>query len=246
MSTLVKSSKFTSDKIASALKVGRRDSYWGLNLNVFPMEADELREQYLVWKEKAEQIMVGTGAYFSPFEHIHVTASSPAPFRHPGHSNWTDADRSCFTDAWIEALRDNCSVLNDEWPKRPFPLVFERLELHGNCGIVLLEDPTNSVSRIRQCVSRCPQHPALCAEKMKMLVAQSGFRSPSIIHCTVMRLTGEYMEDFDSELEARWARVAREWTRCVVTAQRMTFVKEIVAYQHFRQSEGLIAEFPYN
>lgn len=235
---------FCGDDIALALKNGKRDRSWGLNLNVFPMEVEDLRKPYLEWREKAERIMKGTGAYVLPFEHIHVTASSPAPFRHHGHRMWTEVEKKSFAQAWIEALRDNSSTFND-WPKRPFPLVLEKLVLHSSCAVVLLEDPTDSVSKIRECVARCLQHPLLATERMAELVSESGFKTPNIIHCTVMRLTGNYTQDFDTEIEERWARAAAEWTRTVVTARSMTLVEEIVAYQHFQQSEGLLAEFPY-
>jgi hypothetical protein len=253
-------SRFTLDKFASPLFNGQRPSVWGLNLNVFPMESEELREPYMAWREKAIKIMAGTGAYIYPFEHIHVTAASPAPFQHPEHSAWSETEKTDYAIAWIEALKACCASYaapstenisnaeqdSSQWPPQPFPLIFDSMELHSSCGIFLLLDPTGSVSGIRSCISRALKHEALSTGKGPGLLAQSGFKIPNIIHCTVMRLAVDRADGMtEEELEARWERAASEWTPTKVLAGRMILVQEHVAYQHNRPSEGLLAEFPY-
>ena len=199
----------------------------------------------MAWREKAIKIMAGTGAYICPFEHIHITAASPAPFQHPEHNAWSDKEKNDYTVAWIEAMNctcsDKCAASSEavlkaekptpEWPSNPFPMIFDSMQLHSSCGIFLLLDPTGSVSRIRNCISRALQHEALSTGKVAGLLARSGFKIPSIIHCTVMRLAVARADGMtDDELEARWEKAASEWTPTKVLARRMTLVQEHVAY----------------
>jgi hypothetical protein len=253
-------SRYKIDKLSSPLYHGQRPPVWGLNLNFFQMESEEMREPYMAWREKAIEIMAGTGAYIYPFEHIHVTVASPAPFQHPEHNTWSDAEKMEYTNAWIEALNSNCSAnvslaegsfnaerTAAEWPTHPFPMIFHSMELHSSCGVFLLLDPTGSVPRIRRCITRALEHEALSTGKAPELLARSGFKIPSIIHCTVMRLAVDRDVGMtDDELEAKWDRAASEWTPTTVHADRMILIQERVAYQHIRQSEGLLAEFPYS
>ena len=240
--------KYVADDLALELKKGIRNVTWGLNLNVFPMGAEELREPYLLWRDRAMEIMEGTGAYITPFEYLHVTAASPAPFRCSGHTSWTESEKQDFTSAWIEALNDNCTAKEptSEWPRRPFQLILNRLELHSSCGIILLDDPTDSVSNIRKCVAKCQNHRALSTDRAKGLFEHSGFKTPSFIHCTVMRLAGDSAAFSPEAVEAKWAKAASVWKSAVVNADRMTLLQERVAYQHFDNSEALLAEFPYS
>jgi hypothetical protein len=159
--------------------------------------------------------------YIYPFEHIHVTAASPAPFQHPEHSAWSETEKTDYAIAWIEALKAFCTFYaapstenisnaeqdSSQWPPQPFPLIFDSMKLHSSCGIFLLLDPTGSVSRIRSCISRALKHEALSTGTAPGLLAQSGFKIPDTIHCTVMRLAVDRADGMtEEELEARWER----------------------------------------
>lgn len=241
---------FTIDQIASPLFRGERPSIWGLNLNAFPQGHDDLKEAYETWLKVASPILEGTGAYLYPFEHTHVTASSPAPFTNPSLTSFTIAEREEYANAWLIALKATCCANNSAgviWPNAPFPLVFETLELKENCAIFIFRDETGGVAKIRKAVAAASCHPIFTTGRPADLLARSGFKTPNIVHSSIMRFAAPRGEGItDQDISERWGKAAALWPGPVtVMAEKMTFIIEAVAYQHISKGDGLIGEFLY-
>lgn len=242
--------RYHQDEIAVPLARGERPAIWGLNLNVFPQGHDDLKSAYETWLAAATPLLVGTGAYLYPFEYTHVTASSPAPFTNPTLATWTQAERAEYRDAWLIALSATCCASNAAgvaWPDAPFPLVFETLELKDNCAIFVFRDETGGVAKIRGAVAAAAHHPALTSGRPAELLARSGFKTPNIVHSSIMRFAVPRAEGVtDDDVAERWAKAAKLWPGPVtVMSEKMTFITEAVAYQHIARGDGLLAEYLY-
>jgi hypothetical protein len=242
---------FTIDPIAVPLARGERPTIWGLNLNVFPQGHPDLKSAYETWYNVASPILHGTGAYLYPFEHTHITASSPAPFTNPSLTSFTIAEREEYASAWLVALKATCCAKNSvgiDWPDAPFPLVFETLELKENCAIFIFRDETGGVAKIRKAITAASCHPIFSiGGRPAELLARSGFKTPNIIHSSIMRFAAPRAEGItDQDISERWANAAALWPGPItVMAEKMTFIIEAVAYQHISKGDGLIGEFLY-
>lgn len=241
-------SKFALDTIAVPLALGERPATWGLNLNVFPQAHPDFESAYRQWVADATPHLEGTGAYLYPFEHTHVTAASPAPFTHGPLASWSEAERAELAGLWLIALRETCvpgNAAGVDWPSAPFPLIFEKLELKSNCGIFMVDDPTGGVAKIRRAVSAAAKHRVFATPRGADLLARGGFKTPNIVHSSVMRFTSPSSLS-DAEIEERWARAAACWPGPVtVLADAMTFIIEFIPYQHMDPTLGHLCAFPY-
>lgn len=240
----------TLDTIAIPLARGERPPVWGLNLNAFPQGPDDLKSAYETWLEAAKVELEGTGAYLYPHDYTHVTASSPAPFTNASLASWSEEERAEYAAAWLIALRETCCAGNAagvEWPDAPFPLVFETLELKDNCAIFSVRDETGGVAKIRAAVAAAARHPALASGRAAELLAKSGFKTPGIVHSSIMRFAAPRAEGLsEDDVKERWARAAALWPGPVtVMADKMTYIIEAVPYQHILKGEGLLGVFPY-
>jgi hypothetical protein len=239
-------SRFSVDAIAAPLARGERPVVWGLNVNVFPMELDDLREPYNAWVAAAEVAMAGTGAYFYPFDHVHVTAASPAPFTHAPLSGWTGEERATYTAGVQGAL--TAATASPDWPVAPFPLVAGvQWALHASCGIMLLEDPTGAVPRLRAALRAATHESWVEGSPLAALHARSGDKAPNIVHSSVMRFAAPREAGMsDEEVEARWAAAVAAWPAPLTfLAREATLIEENVAFQHVRQADVLLARYPY-
>lgn len=238
---------FTVDPIAAPLARGERPPVWGLNLNAFAQGHADLGETYARWAEAATAVMAGTGAYFYPLEYTHVTASSPAPFTFAPLAGWSEDDRAFYAAAWLTALRDTCAPGAPGWPSAPFPLVFETLELKDNCAIFAVRDDTGGVAAVRAAVAAATRHRALATGRGAELLARANWKTPNIVHSSVMRFAAPRAADVtEDDVREKWARAAALWPGPVtVNAEAMTFIIEAVAYQHITAGEGLLGTFPY-
>lgn len=233
---------FSLDAIAVPLARGERPVTWGLNLNAFPQAQAELAAPYDTWAATASPLLEGSGAYLYPSTFLHVTASSPAPFTNPALAAFSSEDRAALEAAWLTALRAECTPSAVGWPAR-FSLTFRRLQLCASCAIFSVDDPAGGVAAVRACVAAAAARVA--AGPAAHLHARSGWKSPNIVHSTIMRLVAPAEPGVD--LAARWAAAAELWPAQGVTIEcpAMTFLREIVPYQHMDPVQHVVEVFPY-
>ena len=233
------------DAIAIPLAAGERPPTWGLNLNVFPQGQADLAAPFAAWKALAAPLLAATGAYLYDTPYLHVTASSPAPFTHAPLASWSEAERTRYERAWGAALAAVCTrAACPQWPAAPFPLIFRELQLHASCAIFLVEDPTGAVGAIRECVAAAA---ALVQGTEGELLGRSGWKSPKIVHSTIMRIVAPTEPGV---MQAAWAEAAARWPQegVTITCKEMVYLREVVAYQHMQDPdtpEFVIARFPY-
>ena len=232
------------DAIAVPLARGERPPVWGLNLNAFPQGLAELAEPYNAWKALAAPLLARTGAHLYASPYLHVTASSPAPFTHAGLAAWTPEERARYTAAWRAALAATCcAAAGGGWPSAPYTLRFRALELHASCAIFMVEDPSGAVARVRACVAAAA---ALVGASEGELLARSGWKSPKIVHSTIMRIVAPTEP---GAMQAAWAAAAAAWPSegVAVQCREMVFLEEVVAYQHLDPDPAAyeICRFPY-
>ena len=259
------SSFFSPDAISRRLVAeGRAASTYGLNANLFDMEVEALRAPYAALAAAVrEEFAAACGERFAreaiyvyPFEHLHVTAASPAPFTHTtlaaapaaaeaaaeggggGGSGGGGADeRAAFEAAYLAAARDEC-VPAKGWPAAPFEvLVGAELRLDAACGILLCGDAAGAVPRVRRCLAACMQHPAVAALG-EGVARRAAFKHPNIVHMSFLRFVGDpaAAEGGDAAIRAAFARaVARAWPTPVrVLADAAYIVRELRPYMHLR------------
>ena len=228
-------SRFRVDALAQPLAVGARPRTWGLSLNALAQAHPELTPAYSPWAAAAAEALRATGAcYFYHADFTHVTAAAPAPFTNASLAAWTEAERADFAERWRDALEDTIRSPGSGWPAAPFPLTFAALELHDSCAIVKVEDPTGGVAAVRRVFAAAAKHPRLAdGGAGAALLARSGYKTPQIVHSTVMRIVAPPSMP-DAEFEARWAAVAATWVPVTVTARECAYLVEGVAYQHVR------------
>lgn len=234
------------DPIALPLSRNERPATWGLNLNAFPQGQGDLAIPFQAWKDTITPLLSGTGAYAYDPAYLHVTASSPAPFTHAPLVDWTEDEKATYTTHWHSALRKTCVVGgHPSWPSEPFPLTFKTLELHASCAIFMVDDPTQGLRRIREAVAGAAE--LVAAGPAGPLLAKSGWKSPKIVHSTIMRLVTP-PEQGANVVEA-WGRAAQEWKEVTIMCHQMTFLKEIVPFQHLdpepNSPQFVLDTFPY-
>ncbi len=232
------------DALAVPLARGERPAVWGLNLNAFPQGQADLGAPFTAWKARAAPLLAATGAHLYDVPYLHVTASSPAPFTHGELASWTPAERARYTAAWRGALGAACAPGSPGWPAAPFVLRFRALELHASCAIFMVEDASGSIGAVRECVARAAA--AVAAGPEGALLARSGWKSPKIVHSTVMRIV---RQTEPGAMQAAWAAAAAQWPAegVDVTCSEMVFLEELVAYQHLDPDPRAfeICRFPY-
>jgi len=194
------------------------------------------------------QILNGTGAYIYESAYLHVTASSPAPFTYAPLAERMTEEKELYQEAWHAALKETCVVgAHPSWPSEPFPLTFKTLELHASCAIFMVDDPQQGLRRIREAVAAAAE--VVGRGAAGPLLARSGWKSPKIVHSTIMRLVAPCSEGIN--VAESWGRAAALWPAEGVTimAHQMTFLKEVVPYQHLdpdpNSNEYVIHAFPY-
>lgn len=237
-----------TDPIALPLSLSQHPPTWGLNLNAFPQGQADLAGPFTAWRALAAPLLASTGAYLYSSDYLHVTASSPAPFTHPALASWSAAERERYTAAWLAALRSTCSSAGSPgvWPSAPFALTFRALELHASCAIFMVEDSSGSVARIRQCVAAAAA--LVQGGSEGELLGRSGWKSPRIVHSTIMRIV---TATEPGAMQTAWAAAAAAWPAEGVTicCKEMVYLKELVPYQHMvnpDSPECVIARFPYS
>jgi hypothetical protein len=232
------------DLLAVPLARGERPAVWGLNLNAFPQGQADLAAPFAAWKARAAPLLAATGAHLYDVPYLHVTASSPAPFTHPELAGWAPEERARYTAAWRAALAGACSPGCAGWPAAPFVLRFKALELHASCAIFMVEDPSASIAAVRACVAAAAA--AVAAGPEGALLARSGWKSPKIVHSTVMRIV---RPTEPGAMQAAWAAAAAEWPLegVEVTCREMVFLEEVVPYQHLDPDPAAyeLCRYPY-
>ena len=245
---------------------GRAASTWGLNANLFDMEQPALRAPYAALAAALrEELAAACGerfaaeaAYVYPFEHLHVTAASPAPFTATTLAA-EGGERAAFEAAFLAAMKDEC-VPARGWPDAPFEvLVGAEVRLDPACGIMLCGDATGAVPRIRRCLAACMAHPAVAALGGGATAARAAFKHPNIGHMSFLRFlvdpaaaaaeaaaaaaaagggssggSGGDPAAADAAVRGAFERaVARAWPRPVpVLADALYIVREVRPYMH--------------
>ncbi len=250
--------RFAPDPAYAPIARGEAPPSFGLNVVCWAAalapEDEELaafRAAYGAWRERAAQLMAGTGALIYPFDALHVTVATPAPSLFPGHHGWAPAERDGYRAAWDAALAAQpCRAA-----RAPFPLVLRGLRLVGGGGAAILawDDPTGAVAALRDCVrARAAELPRAARAQL----AAAGFAAPAagFVHSTVMRLAlprGEGVADAD--IEARWARAAAAFGEEVaarvelVTSRAATLVEgtELVNLASPRKLDFVLRVMPH-
>jgi hypothetical protein len=240
--------RYKVDSIAGALAGGARPATWGLNLSAHQLAPETLRAPYTAFHARAVSALSGTGAYVYPFEYLHITAASPAPFTHTTLSPETDPEEvGAFEAAVLRVLREQCVPGRDGFPSQPFPLIYENPRLEAAAGFFLVTDPTGGVARVRKAIRRCLDSPDLAPYLDK---AQP--RVPGIVHSTFIRFAAPPDEGVtDEDVAARFEELAKTWEPVTVLADALVLVREIVPYMHLelhqggRNQECAFAYFPY-
>jgi hypothetical protein len=212
-----KGAKYAPDPVFAGVALGRNPPSWGLNYVSWSgslsreVDSKDFRAAYESWYMGAVGELKGTGAYLYPFNALHVTVSTPAPFPHPGHATWGAREREAYREAWQAVLTEPspCSA------PAPFQLRVKALRFSPDgTAIILWEDPSGAMGEVRKCIAaRVASHPAWEASPMAQgLLPTSGLKTPSIIHSTILRLALPRDPGMsDRDLEAKWDRAAALW-----------------------------------
>lgn len=209
--------RYQPDPLFAGVALGRNPPSWGLNYiswsGSLSRESDsvDFHAAYEAWYLGAVKELKGTGAYLYPFNALHVTISTPAPFPHPGHAKWSTQEREAYREAWQAVLSDPTPCTSPT----PFKLKVKSLKFSPDgTGIILWEDPSGAMGEVRKCIAaRVASHPAWDAiPAARGLLPTSGFKTPSIVHSTILRLALPRDPDVsERDLEAKWERAASLW-----------------------------------
>lgn len=254
--------RYKVDPITTTLATGGRPDTWGLNASAHALLPPALREPYQQFAEQLSKSIEGSGAYVYPYEYLHITASSPAPFT---HTTISGAEQIEFESAILQAMRDECiptSALGlqptddstasacrgySAWPSSQFPLIYENPRLESAAGIFFVTDPEKGVERVRQCLKRVYEHPAVAAWASK-----AQWRTPGIVHSTFLRFGSAPDPDItDDDIASRFQDAAKTWSPVTVVADSLVLVREIKPYMHLEVGKGsvheqcVIGDFPF-
>jgi len=109
----------------------------------------------------------------------------------------------------------------------------------------MVDDPTQGLRRIREAVAGAAE--VVAAGPAGNLLARSGWKSPKIVHSTIMRLVTPPEQGIN--VVAAWEKAAAEWKEVTITCHQMTFLREIVPFQHLdpvpNAPDFVLDTFPY-
>ena len=116
--------------------------------------------------------------YLYPPEHLHITVATfarPCPRKDSKYfCQNEDFDvegfQQKYKDLIVMASRD------DDWPSEPMKFVFRNVRIATKAGIILWDDITGGISRIRNCLRKASERTGIEIEDV-----------PNIIHSTFMR-----------------------------------------------------------
>jgi hypothetical protein len=114
--------------------------------------------------------------YLYPSMHIHVTIATFAPSERQGSEKDVAVDHLEFQRTYL-SLVEEASQLPD-WPKTPIQLTIRSTQLGSKAGILLWDDTSGVISKIRQCIKQT-------ASMNKISI----WSIPDIIHSTFLRFT---------------------------------------------------------
>lgn len=239
--------RYKVDPIVQPLQRGERPVTWGLNASAHPLCIENLREPYNHFRKLLETNLQDCGAYVYPYEYLHVTACSPAPFTHTTIKTG-DTETSIYEEAFLKGMREECVPGKNDFPSAPFPLIYKKPRLESAAAIFDVEDPTHALPRIRTALSRVAQHP-----DMVPYTTAAAMRTPGIVHCTFIRFFSSPQDPSitDDEILARFQKLADQWEPVTIMADALWLVKEIHPYMHLNLWSGaehetcVIGKFPY-
>ena len=234
---------FVEDPIAVALAAGDRPRVFGINANLLSPPPDALAKAYAPLRDALAAAFVLTGVHIYPAHALHVTAANLVPFT---QARVPPESQPAVSAAWSAALTAAATLPG--WPSAPFPLVARTLRLDACAVILLFDDPTNAVEHIRGCIKQVFDNNASLESAFRPLGgrAASCYRSPSIIHMTLLRFTRP-MEDakVEATIGAAFSSVREAWTPLLLKADSLALVREEVPYMHLDQEACTILRLPF-
>lgn len=216
---------------------GRGVNTWGLNIVAWAAALDSptddgatlLRATYEKWRVTAERELEGTGAFVYPWEALHVTAMTPAPFpADEKRADWTDSDREILTATWANIMHASQHD-SARWPEKPVELIFSTPRLIRGVGILQVIDQAGAVGKVREALARAAKPAEMWgyAGRANTLREVSGEKTPSIVHSTVMRLASARAPGMtDAEITARFGRAAAAWPGPIPVAAKGLWLVE--------------------
>lgn len=225
------------DPLFAPFAEGRGVNTWGLNIVAWaaaldPPADDEptsFRAVYEKWRATAELELEGTGAFVYPWEALHVTAMTPAPFpAEEKRADWTENDREILTATWANIMHASQHD-SARWPEKPVELIFTTPRLIRGVGILQVIDQTGAVGKVREALSRAAKPSEMWgyAGRSNTLRESSGEKTPSIVHSTVMRLASPRAPGMtDAEITARFGRAAAAWPGPIPVAAKGLWLVE--------------------
>lgn len=233
---------YKADPTAAKLYANERPVTWGLTFVAHTYEVSELRDPCNRLRRDLCSALEGSGAYVYPYEYLHITMSSVAPFT---HTRLQEPGRTALEHAWADAVLSHV-VHHPAWPRAPFPLIYHSLKLEQTAAFFMVQDPTGAVGRIREIIKEVAALPSIAA-----YAAEAQHKTPGIIHSTIMRFTrrpsdapeqqsgptGASMSD--EEVKAKFEAVACTWQPVTIMADALLFIRERVPYMHLDIGPGL-------
>ena len=246
--TTVPTRRYKIDSIIQPLQRNERPLTWGLNASAHPLCIEALRNPYNNFRQQLMNELEHCVAYVYPYEFLHVTACSPAPFTHTT-IKYGDKDTELYEQAFIKGMQQECVPGKNDFPSEPFPLIYKKPRLETAAAIFEVEDPTNALPRIRAALTRAGQHPDVLP-----YTTAAAMRTPGIVHCTFIRFhslpTDETITDDD--IAKKFKKIADTWEPVTIMADSLWLVKEIHPYMHLNLWSGaehencVIGRFPYH
>lgn len=193
-------------------------------------------------------IMQPLGGYVYPGYSLHITAGAPAPFTTSplGAAGTPPAARAAYTATWLDALA-GAATREAGWPTAPFPLVYRALVLDASAGYFAIDDPSGGVAAVRACLHRAAA--AVAAAGGDPSPSTAGFKTPGIVHSTVLRWARAPPLAAAAAIRAAWEAIAADWRPVTVMVRAAVVVHERRAYMHLHldgaDADAVLAVLPF-
>jgi len=225
---------FKPDPYVEGLRKGEPKAVFGLNVNLVGPPPKELLAPYRQFIEALRIALPDEALYYYPPNALHITASALVPFT---TNEITDPkERTILQEAWTAVFTDYIPKMK-EWPRKSFEIVYKRPVLDTSAAYFSVEDPLGNVAKIRWCLEAAQRDFIPTFEGVtREMVERTKFKTPKIIHSTILRFGAgiEQSKLSGDEIRRRFDNVVqKEWKPLKVRVKDLRLVLELVPYMHY-------------
>ena len=179
------STTFEVDPVMTDIVSGQRNDDFGLVLVVgWPPNKDELQEPYHQLVNAMRSCFDpedhNKGAYFYPFDSLHVTVATLHAFT---LQTSDPNERALLEREWQSVVI--AASERPEWPKEPLKLEIDSCQIGSRAGILLWKETTGGLERMRSCILN---ETMSRQEQLRQAgISIDTLRIPGIVHSSVLR-----------------------------------------------------------